>query len=235
MTASTVQTGSRPVGSPDTFRLLATETKEMSDDRDCQLPVWAHRLRKSQIERLYKSCGKGRLDEELIDDVGFSLYARCTSMLQVSEAIRGRPPCPNCGATAQLHEGPTAFAKCRDCGWTCPWALYKKTYQRKGLFAGGMESFVRDFVQKFAAARAHRERLVLIDTLIHRFHWESGDHAAGRPGASSLIEGKMKDIMAFLDRLSYGDDIPPEVAHTREEWRRKWRGNPWSSGRGQGS
>jgi ribosomal protein L37AE/L43A len=234
VTASTVQTGSRPVGSPDAFRLLATETK-MSDNRDHQLPVWAHRLRKSQIERLYNSCGKGRLDEELIDDVGFSLYARCTSMLQVSEAIRGRPPCPNCGATAQLHEGPPTFAKCRDCGWTCPWALYKKTYQRKGLFAGGMESFVRDFVQEFAAARSHRERLVLIDTLIHRFHWESGDRAAGRPGASSLIEGKMKDIMAFLDRLSYGDDIPPEVAHTREEWRRKWRGNPWSSGRGQGS
>jgi hypothetical protein len=98
-----------------------------------------------------------------------------------------------------------------------------------------MESFVRDFVLKFAAARSHRERLVLIDTLIHRFHWESGDSAGGRPGATSLIEGKMVDIMAFLDRLSYGDDIPPEVAHTREEWRRKWRENPWSSGKGQGS
>ncbi len=45
----------------------------------------------------------------------------------------------------------------------------------------------------------------------------------------------MKDIMPFLDRLSYGDDIPPEVARNREEWRRKWRENPWSSGRGQSS
>jgi len=234
VTASTVQTGSQPVGFPDTFGLLETATK-MSDKSDYQLPVWAHRLRKSQIERLYKSCGQGYLDEELIDDVGFSLHARCTSMLQVSEAIRGRPPCPSCGATAQLDKGPTTFAKCADCGWTCPWTLYKKTYQRKGLFAGGMESLVRDFVRKFAATRSHRERLVLIDTLIHRFHWESGDHAGGRPGASSLIEGKMKDIMAFLDRLSYGDDTPPEVAHNREEWRRKWRGNPWSSGKGQDS
>jgi len=215
-------------------RALAAKAK-MSDNTNQQLPVWAHRLRKSQIERLYTSCGQGRLDEELLDDVGFSLCARCMSMLQVSEAIRGRPPCPSCGAAARLDKGATTFAKCVDCGWTCPWALYKKTYQRKGLFAGGMESFVRDFVRKFAATRSHRERLVLIDALIHRFHWESGDHAGGRPGASSLIEGKMKDVMAFLDRLSYGDSIPPEIAQAREEWRRKWRENPWSRGKGQSS
>jgi hypothetical protein len=207
----------------------------MCNNTDYQLPVWAHRVGKSQIARLYRSCGEGLLDKELIDDVGFALYARCISMLQVTEAVHGRPPCPICGSSAQVRKGPTAFAECPSCGWACPWKLYVKTYQRKGLFAGGMESFVREFVDKFSSARSHRQRLVLIDTLIHRFHWESGDHAAGRPGASSLIEGKMKDIMPFLDRLSYGDDIPPEVARNREEWRRKWRENPWSSGRGQSS
>ncbi len=232
MAASTVQTGSRPVEFSDTFSILESEA-EMVESTDYQLPVWAHRLRKSQIERLYKSSERGLLDERLIDNVGFALLARCESMLQVSEAIRGRPPCPNCGATAQLDKGNTTFAKCTECGWVCPWMLYKKTYQRKGLFAGGMEPFVRDFVQKFAAARSHGEKLVLIDTLIHRFHWESGTHVGGRPCACSLLEGKMKDIMPFLDRLSYGDSIPPEVGRTREEWRRKWAGNPWSKGKGQ--
>jgi len=221
-------------GTPEVRHLLETNAK-MSENTNQELPVWAHRLSKSRIEQLYRSCGEGRLDEELIDDVGFSLCARCASMLQVSEAIRGRPPCPSCGAAAQLDKGSTTYARCGDCGWTCPWALYKKTYQRRGLFAGGMESFVRDFVRKFTAAQSHRERLLLIDALIHRFHWESGDRAGGRPGASSLIEGKMGDIVVFLDRLSYGEPIPPEVAQTREEWRRKWRANPWSRGRGQSS
>ena len=207
----------------------------MPDDSNYQLPIWAPRLRKLQIERLYQSSGRGLLDEELIDEVGFALYSRCISMLQVSEAIRGNPPCPSCGATAHLDEGPTPFAKCASCSWMCPWALYQKTYKRKGLFAGGLEPFIKDFVGKFPATRSHRERMVLIDTLIHRFHWESADAADGRPGATSLIQGKMKDIMAFLDRLSYGDDIPPEITRTREEWRRKWRENAWSSGKGQGS
>lgn len=208
----------------------------MSDNNNYQLPVWAPPLSKVQIERLYKSSGRGLLDEELIDDVGFSLYSRCTSMLEVSEAIRGNPPCPSCGAAAQLDDNEaTPFARCPNCAWSCPWSLYQKTYQRKGLFAGGMEPFIQEFVQKFPTTPSYRERLVLIDSLIHRFHWEHAGKADGRPGATSLIQGKMKDIMAFLDRLSYGDDIPPEIARTREEWRRQWRENAWSSGKGQGS
>ena len=77
--------------------------------------------------------------------------------------------------------------------------------------------------------------MLLIDSLIHRFHWESENVVDGRPGATSLIEGKMKDIMAFLDGISYGDNIPPEIERTREEWRRKWRENAWSQGKGQSS
>lgn len=208
----------------------------MPDNHNYQLPVWAPRLRKVQIERLYKSSGLGLLDEELIDDVGFSLYSRCLSMLQVTNAIRGDPPCPSCGATAQLNRKErTPFARCVTCGWTCPWAMYKKTYQRKGLFAGGLEPFVRDFVDKFPNARSHRERMILIDTFIHRFHWESEDKNDGRPGATSLIQGRMKDIMAFLDRLTYGDNIPPEITEARELWRKKWRENPWSHSKGQGT
>ncbi len=91
-------------------------------------------------------------------------------------------------------------------------------------------------MHKFPATHSYSERMVLIDTLIHWFHWESDGITDGRPGATSLIEGKMKDIVAFLDTLKlYGDNIPPEIERTREEWRRKWRENAWSSGKGQGS
>lgn len=45
----------------------------------------------------------------------------------------------------------------------------------------------------------------------------------------------MKDIVEFLDRLTYGDNILPEIERTREEWRRKWHENGWFQGRGQSS
>jgi hypothetical protein len=102
-------------------------------------------------------------------------------------------------------------------------------------FAGGLEPFINDFVRTFPVTHAYRERMVLIDILIHRFHWESAGIVDGRPGATSLIEGTMNDIMAFLDHLNYSDTIPPEIERTREEWRRKWRENAWSSRKGQRS
>ena len=205
----------------------------MPESTSYKLPTWAPRLQKSQIEQLYKRSGQGLIDEELIDDVGYSLYSRCLSMLEVRQAMLGQPLCPSCGNTAQLDEGADAFVRCTNCDWLCPWALYKKSYQHKKLFAGGLTPFVEEFVQKFPATRSYRQRLVLIDNLIHRFHWESDGATDGRPGATSLIEGKMKDIMPFLDRLTYGDNIPPEIARTREAWRQKWDQNAWSKGKGQ--
>ena len=73
----------------------------------------------------------------------------------------------------------------------------------------------------FPKAKSVGDKVVLIDTLIHRYHWETSDKA-GRPVSAGLIEGKMIDIMPFLDELSYGDNVPPEVEATRAEWRRKW-------------
>lgn len=200
----------------------------MSDTSTYQLPVWSPRVKKSQIERLYQSCGRGLLDEDLVDEVGFALYLRCVSMLKVSAAIRGNPLCPNCDHTAQVSTEPNPFANCSNCGWKCPWDQYQKTYQRKLLFAGGLEPFVKDYVQKFPEMRAHPERMVLIDTLIHRFHWETDGNDDGKPGATGLIEGKLHDVVAFLDRLSYGDNIPPEIERTREAWRKRWRESHWS-------
>ena len=100
MTASTVYTGSRPAGA------LALKFRDlMKDNPAYQLPVWAYRLKKSDIERLYRSCSTGILDDELIDEVGFGLLARCMSMLQVAEAIRGRPVCPQCDVSAEVNPG----------------------------------------------------------------------------------------------------------------------------------
>jgi hypothetical protein len=154
-------------------------------------------------------------------------------MLQVSDAIRGNPHCPVCDAAAQVDTDEHPFARCATCGWNCPWDQHQKSYQHKGLFAGGLEPFVQEYVQRFPATQSPRGRMVLIDSLLHRFHWEQDGVADGRPGATSLIEGKMQDVVAFLDNLSYGDAIPPDIERTREEWRRKWRENSWSQGKGQ--
>ncbi|MBN1342577.1 MAG: hypothetical protein JXQ73_07855 [Phycisphaerae bacterium] len=204
----------------------------MPDQQGYRLPTWAPRVSKAKLERLYRGSARGPLDEELIDDVGYALYARCQSMLEVTEILRtGRPKCPECQTILPKRNWqPDEELKCPACHWRCPAKAYNKTYARKNLGTGGLDEEIRRFMRDFESARSPGDKLVLIDTLIHRFHWAS---TQGRPLATALIEGKMKDIMPFLDRLNYGNSVPPEVTQTRQEWRGKWAGNPWSTTRGQ--
>ena len=204
----------------------------MADENKYRLPTWAPRVRKREIERLYRSCTKGGLDEVLIDEVGYALYARCQSMLEVTEIVRtGRAKCPECGTILpeRTYEDGERLA-CPTCDWRCPARIYRKTWARKNFGTGGLDDYIRDFMRRFAATRSYGEKLVLIDTLIHRFHWCSEQ---GRPLATALIEGSMKSTAAFLDRLTYGDSVPEGVHRTREEWQRIWSRNGWSQGRGQ--
>jgi hypothetical protein len=117
---------------------------------EVQLPVWSPRVRKSKIARLYTSLGQGIVDEELIDDVGFSLLARCESVLAATEASQGRGvPRPSCDSLVKWISWQDEYLECRSCGWSCPGQAYKKTIKYKHLFAGGMKPFLEEFVREF--------------------------------------------------------------------------------------
>ena len=70
--------------------------------------------------------------------------------------------------------------------------------------------------------------MILIDTLIHRYHGEL--EGGCTPGAYNLIEGELTDMAAFLDGITYAWGTPAEVVERREEWRRRLRSAPkfWS-------
>jgi len=200
----------------------------MTDETEFQLPVWSPRVRKTKIARLYASIGKGIMDEELIDEVGFSLLARCESVLTATDTSQGRGArCPSCDSLVEFTTWQDENLECESCGWRCPKQAYKKTIKYKHLHAGGMKPFLAEYVREFPRARTPSDRFILIDTLIHRYHWEFVGKPS-RPGACCLIEGKLKDIMPFLDALSYGESVPEDVQATREEWRKVWRDSRWN-------
>jgi len=45
---------------------------------------WAPPVSKEKIRRLYESDASGLRDDELLDDVGITLYLRCKSILTVT-------------------------------------------------------------------------------------------------------------------------------------------------------
>jgi len=176
---------------------------------------WAPKVSQSLIRRLYVSEARGILDEDLIDEAGYALVARCDSILRVTRAVRGSLDCPSCGAEVK-HGAKAGETIACPCGWSIQWRAFQKTYRGRQLFGGAAVKAFEDFHRAFPAARTARERILLIDRLIHEFHWNltrrSPEPEATRPAAANLIEGKSQaDVIAFLDELSFR--TPCEESH----------------------
>ena len=184
--------------------------------RSNRLPAWARRVPQRKIRRLYETDAKGIYDEDLIDEVGYGLLARCESFIRANRARAGEVPCPECGQIVRREE----VLRC-PCGWEFRWADYFKTIQHKQLSgAEPVLKLFREFVNSFPSARTPREKVLLIDRLIHGFHWYYKTNGPTRPVAVNLIEGPMSEVVAFLDRLSYGEKGTPGTRENLAEWRK---------------
>jgi hypothetical protein len=190
---------------------------------------WSPRVRQDRIRRLYEQDAKGTLDEVLVDDVGLALYLRCRSILTVTEAADGCVRCPRCARERNVEslilcpEGQRRWrahdaVTCPTCGWHVVWRAFHRTWRQKQLLGGGAIDAFEEFVVAYDRAETARDRLLAIDRVIHRFHWEMTARPT-RPSGVNLIEGSERDVMAFLDRLTYGGSDNPEAAANKEQWR----------------
>lgn len=183
------------------------------------LPQWAPRVKQAHIRRLYELDAQGICDEELLDEVGWSLLARCESFIEAVDATRRQVRCPGCGATILRTKVPEEVLRCAACGWELPWSAYHKTIQHKQLSgADPVLELFRGYIEGFRRAKHPRQKMLLIDQLLHGFHW-NGRFGATRAVAVNLIEGRYKDVLNFLDRLSYGEASTPGMDATLTEWR----------------
>lgn len=186
---------------------------------------WARPVRQDKLRRLYEADARGIADDALIDDVGCALFLRCRSIVTVTAAVRGQVACPRCGhpiRRAQADNSPRGLAErlvCAACGWCATWEQYRQTFAGQQLYgAGGMEAFCA-FLAAFDRARSARDKVFAIDRLVHSFHYNltagANVPAASRPAAANVVEGSLADVVAFLDRLSYGEATTPQMRATR--------------------
>ncbi len=69
-------------------------------------------------------------------------------------------------------------------------------------------------------AKSPQERLLLIDRLIHAFHWSIRHRRTHAPAAAHLIEGGLAEVMTFLDELTNGEKTTPGLNESGVEWKR---------------
>ena len=173
-------------------------------------PEWSPRVPKEKLRQLYHNDARGIVDQELLDEVGITLYCRCESILSASDAAIGKVHCPRCETiirrrsikkqpSIEKHEQVT----CQRCGWKIEWVAYQKTYQHKNLWGMGFADAMHEFMARWQTQPNAREKMLLIDRLIHVWHWQfSKERGASRPAAPTFIEGSRQGVIKFLNELS---------------------------------
>ncbi len=187
---------------------------------------WAKRLPKAKLRRLYETDAKGLRDDDLLDDVGYTLLARCRDILKIESAQQGQVHCARCDRNGQttLIARPSTKDDPRDvvltcpvCDWQITWGDYYLSFKRKQLNPGGATEIFAAFVENFPKAKTPQTKMLTIDRLIHEFHYSyrALPDLPTRPVGVNLIEGKLEDVIAFLNELTSGDDavVAGKIGH----------------------
>jgi len=201
-------------------------------DKSDVLPVWAKKMPVEWVRQLYESDAQGMQDDALLDQVAYGLYARCESIVQVTRAmIEGEVICTACGLLVVRNpkdHSPDTLLSC-PCGWQVSWGAYHRTFAKKQLFGYNALDPFTAFLRDFPIQREYTAKLRCVDLLLHAFH-SSLHYDIGRPVAQNLLEtksGKMRDVVLFLDTLTYGDTQEDLLAR-QAEWRATFRQAPWA-------
>jgi hypothetical protein len=193
---------------------------------------WAPKVRPDRVRQLYERDALGIVDDELIDDVGLALYARCESIVLVNG---GQVQCPRCGTVFKVHrtyrertkgepsDDPQRVVPCPQtgCGWETTVGQWHESWRHRELHAGWGLPPIQEYAARYPLAPTPRARMLLIDQLLHAFHHDLRNRRPHRAVAHNLIEGNHRQALALLDALAYGDGSTPEVRHTYATWRER--------------
>jgi hypothetical protein len=177
---------------------------------------WAPKVRPHKIRQLYENDAQGILDEDLIDDVGYALYARCEAIWMVTERR-----CLQCKERCHKGEGKDATLTCPNCGWSIRWKTFKRSYKGKRIHGGRAYGAFLTYMEEFRRAQDPRQKMLAIDRVIHALH-ESLDKLWTTPASVNLIAGKRDQVIELLDSLAYGDTTQAGSMRDRKAlWRER--------------
>jgi ribosomal protein L37AE/L43A len=174
-------------------------------------------LPSGKLIQLYEANAAGLLDDELLDDVGWRLWERLGDVVRVTN---GRVRCPSCGTEFQVRSADRSsddVVPCPGCDWAVTPRAWHKSWEHRDL-NGSCPAF-QPYVDKWPAARSVRDRMLLIDEVVHALHVASRDDAPGNFAARNFLEGSRPKIVALLEELAYGPG-----SHIADGARARWQG-----------
>ncbi|MCL2361079.1 MAG: acetamidase/formamidase family protein [Defluviitaleaceae bacterium] len=167
-------------------------------------PKWAKKVPPHKIKRLYELDAKGIQDNELVDDVGISLYTRVDSMLQVTSSNLAKAICIEC-RTEIPHTYRREFTLvCSKCGWSMNYGEFNDSHKGQTLHGLGALAELQEFYDRYPKAKTYAEKMIIIDWLIHTFHGNLAERPS-RPVASNVIDGSNAAVAKLIYDLAYDE------------------------------
>lgn len=194
------------------------------------LPLWASRVKRETISRLYLLHARGIFDEELVDDVAYTMLARAESIIKVTKYhLEGILDCPSCSRIINSNRS-DCIILCA-CGWSVTRDELHHSYKGKQLVGGAAMPIIEDAVKSFPSKATYTDKMNWIDSIIHAFHGELNDlrektGLAYRPVASNFIGGSLTQIVELIYSLAYSDS--PDFQKSRDEWIEKLKATPFA-------
>ena len=192
--------------------------------------VWSDRVPREMIKRIYENDATGLIDDSLLDFAGTMLFARCADILYIRDFLDGEYRCPRCelldGRGPEM-EGEGDARACPVCGFSMPVSGMRESFHKKQLNPGGAVPAFEKYVADWGKASDVRRKMLAIDAVIHSFHYslKAMPDMPTRAAGVNLIEGKLGEVVAFLDALSANGEFQKELARNRALWE-GWKDQP---------
>lgn len=175
--------------------------KEKIDQSKFNRYSWSPPVSREKIKRLYESDARGMLNSELLDDVGFTIYARCLQAREEREIMdTGKIKCHNCSSILNYSSGLIAC----QCGYQYIYKDYRRSFRANNMPTGGAAHIFNKFIGEWPRMKSEIEKMRLIDWLIHEFHINLLSGNKGRFVGINLIQGTKAQIKELILNLAYG-------------------------------
>ena len=166
---------------------------------------WSPKVPRQHFIRLYKSDVRMIINSELLDNVGFMLYARCLQAKEECELSKtGKLKCHNCKTI--ITSPPNGLIVC-DCGYSYIFREYMRSFNKNQMPYGAANPFFFKFIEEWPKKKTDNEKMMLIDWVIHQCHLNMLSGVKRNFAGINLIQGNRKQITALINDLAYGDIV----------------------------
>lgn len=177
----------------------STENDEKKYKQNCK---WCQKVSRNSLRQLYKSDSLGAINEDLLDDVGLTIYVRCKTAREVYNLMEvGKIKCLACGEIISCSSLTGVVTS--NCGREYTYHSYRKSFREDNMPRGAASLIFDKFVMDWEKANSTKMKMRLVDNLVHEFHVSEISGKKGRPVGVNLIEGTKKQIIELITELAY--------------------------------